>query len=314
MDNDELRVLRLLDSPRTKGELLEVTELDDERLRTILQMLKRNDLAQLTEGKRWQRTELGNRRLLEEEKEPEEEPKPPHEESITKRFEINQKKRALLRFSEELSSILSRWGWDDVLLKEAESLREDVEYLSQGLNEIKNMEGLEETEKILEELDSSWCELLSRDDRIFAVKSKQEREEKLDLIREFYTEFYPSLTEEELEKMVKRCREDPEQLKVACQHMESENHLESLLSHAFKHEINPSFIRKIHDMAATEKLELEYVVQLWEDYNLLASRYGPQDVYYFLKDRGRTILKKRETLWETFHRYMSPQRMPAPAY
>ena len=103
------------------------------------------------------------------------ESEPPHEESLTKRFEINRKKRSLLRFSEELSSILSRWGWSEELQKDANSLREDVEYIAQGVNEIKSMEGLEETEKILEDLDNSWCELLERDDGISAEKIKQER-------------------------------------------------------------------------------------------------------------------------------------------
>jgi len=105
-------------------------------------------------------------------------PEPLHEESLTKRFEIHRKKRSLLRYSEELSSILSRWGWSEELQKDANSLREDVEYIARGVNEVKSMEGLEETEKILEDLDSSWCELLARDDRIFAEKSDQEREEK----------------------------------------------------------------------------------------------------------------------------------------
>lgn len=106
--------------------------------------------------------------------EDEKKPEPPHEESLTKRFEIHRKKRSLLRLSEEFSSILSNWGWEDDLLKDAESLREDVEYIARGVNEIKSMEGLEETEKILEDLNISFGELLSRDDRISAEKSKVE--------------------------------------------------------------------------------------------------------------------------------------------
>lgn len=312
MDNDELKVLRLLDVPRTKGELFDLTGLEDERVSTILQMLKRNEFAQLMEGKRWQRTELGNRRFLEEE--PEEEPEPPHEESLTKRFEIHRKKRSLLRSSEELSSILSNYGWEDVLLKDAESLREDVEYITQGLNEIRSIEDLEETENILEDLDCSFGKLLFRDDRISAVKSDQEREEKLGRIRKFYTEFYPGLTEEEYEKMIMKCREDPELIKSTYQHLEREKNFESLLEHAFEYGIDRRFIKDIHYLADTEMLELEYVVRLWEDYNLLASRYESQDVYHFFKDRGRTILKRREVLWDTFHRYMFPQRMTAPVY
>ena len=45
MEEDELRVLRLLDMPKTKGELSEATGLEDERRGIILQRLKRNGLA-----------------------------------------------------------------------------------------------------------------------------------------------------------------------------------------------------------------------------------------------------------------------------
>ncbi|MBA7625152.1 hypothetical protein ES703_32576 [subsurface metagenome] len=106
------------------------------------------------------------------------EPEPLHEESLTKSFEIHRKKRSLLRLSEEFSSILSRWGWSEELRKDAESLREDVEYIARGMNEVKSMEGLEETEKILEDLNISFGELTMRDDRIYAKKRDQEREEK----------------------------------------------------------------------------------------------------------------------------------------
>ena len=314
MENDEARILGLLDLPRSKGELSEATGLEDEKISTILQKLKRNGLAQLMEGKRWALTDLGIKRLEELEEEPEEEPEPPHEESLTKRFEINRKKRSLLRYSEELSSILSNWGWEDDLLKDAETLREDVEYIARGVNEIRSMEGFEETEKILEDLNCSFGELLAIDDRISAEKSNQEREEKLGRIREFYTEFYRLLTQEELEELIKKCGEDPEEINDTCKFIEWKENLEYLLGHAFEYEIDPSFVRDVHDMAATEKLELEYVVRLWEDYNLLASRYGPPKAYYFIQDRGRTILKRRGGLWEMFHRYMLPSRRSIPVY
>lgn len=315
MDNDELRVLRLLDIPRTKSELFELTGLEDERVSTILQMLKRNDFAQLMEGKRWQRTELGNRRLLEEEKEPEEALEPPPEESITKRFEINRKRGNLLKLCDQIDSTLNKdWGWEDEFMKEVKSMKEDTDFIGQTLNEVKSIEELEELEGLLETVDKSWDDLFIKNEELFMKNRKFEKKEKLGRIREFYMEIYLGLTQEELEEMIMKCEEDPEQLKDACQDMERKNNFESLLEHAFEHEIDTRFIREIHYLAAPEKLELEYVVQLWEDYNLLSSRYGTQEVCYFIKDRGGTILKRRGSLWEMFHRYMFPQRMPAPAY
>jgi len=315
LEDDELRVLRLLYRPTTKGELFEVTGLDDERLRTILQMLKRNDLAQLIEGKRWARTDLGTKRLEEAEEEPKEKPEPPRKESLTKRFEINRKRRDLIKLCDEIDSTLNKdWGWENELMKEVKSMKEDTDFIGQSLNEARNMEELEELEGLLEKVDKSWDDLFIENSDLFDKNRKFEMEEKLGRIREFYTEFYPELSQEEIEKMIKRCEEDSEQLKIACKHMESENNLESLLEHAFEHEIDTRFIRNVHYLADTEKLELEYVVQLWEDYGLLSSRYGPQEAYYFIKDRGRTFLKRRGSLWEAFHRYMFPQRMPAPAY
>ena len=318
MEEDEIQVLRLLYRPTTKRELSETTGLEEERLRTILQMLKRNDLAQLSEGKRWARTDLGTERLkeIEElEEEPEEEPEPPRKESLTKRFEINRKRRDLIKLCDQIDSTLNKdWGWEDKLMKEVNSMKEDTDFIGKSLNEARNMEELEELEGLLEAVDKSWEELFIENSELFDKNNKFEMEERLSRIREFYTDFYPSLTQEELEKMIIKCREDPEQLKHACQSMERENNLESLLEHAFEHEIDTRFIRDIHHLADTENLELEYVVRLWEDYNLLASRYGPQRAHYFIKDRGQTILKKRGNLWETFHRYLGSPRMPAPDY
>ena len=319
MEDDELRVLRLLDRPTTKGKLFETTGLEEERLRTILQMLKRNDLAQLIEGKRWARTDLGTERLEETEdeleEEPKEEPEPPRKESLTKRFEINRKRRSLLKLCGQIDSTLNKdWGWETELMNEVKSMKEDTDFISQSLDEARNMEELEELEGLLEKVDKSWDDLFIKNSELFDKNSKFEMEKELSRIREFYTDFYPSLTQEEIDKMIMKCREDPEQLKLACQHMERENNLESLLEHAFKHEIDTRFIRNIHYLTDTENLELEYVIQLWEDYNLLASRYGSQEAYYFIKDRGQTILTRRESLWETFHRYMGPQRTPAPFY
>jgi len=312
LEDDELRVLRLLDMPITKSDLSEATGLEDERLRTILQLLKRTDLAQLIEGKRWQLTELGTKKLEEAEEEPEEEYEPPQKVSLTTQFKIHKKQRELLNRCEELSTL--DLDWDKLLLKDFELIKDNVSFIKQKLNEASSQEELEELEALLEDLDKTWEELFIRNEQLSDKNRKFELDTKLLRIREFYTEFYPGLTQEELEKMIKRCREDPEQLKNACQHMESNDNLEYLLEHTFEHEIDPRFVRNIHYLADTEKLELEYVVQLWKDYNLLASRYGPQEAHYFIKDRGPPILKKRGNLWETFHRYMFPQRTPTPGY
>jgi len=110
--------------------------------------------------------------------------------------------------------------------------------------------------------------------------------------------------------MIKKCREDPEHLKPALQHMESNENLEYLLENALEHDIDPRFIRDIHYLADTEKLELEYVVRLWEEYRLIASKYGPQEANHFIKDRGSKILKKRGSLWDAYQIYRFPQSMP----
>lgn len=317
MENDEVRILRFLDVPRTKSELLEATGIEDERLSTLLQMLKRNDLAQLMEGKRWQLTELGNKKLEESEKEeePEEEPEPPQKESLTKRFEVNSKKRNLLNHCEELSLTLSPdWGWEDDLLKDVESLKEDVDFIVQNLNEAESLEDLEELEGLLEKMDKSWDELFARNEELSVERRKRERGEKLSHIREFYTKFYPEFTKEEHEEVARRCEEDPEYLKGVCQQIEWQTSLEYMLEHALEYEIDPGFIWEIYSRAAYEVLELKYVVQVWKDYNTLASRYGPQKAYSFIMDRGSPILKRRGNLWQGFHRYMFPQRMPAPVY
>jgi len=316
LEDDELRVLRLLNVPRARAEISEATGLEDERLSTILQMLKRNDLAQLTEGKRWEITLLGTKRLEEtvEEavEEPEEEFEPPQKASLTTQFKIHKKQRELLNRCEELSTL--DWDWDKILLKDFELIEDNVDFIKQKLNAANSQEELEELEGLLEEVNKAWDDLFIRNEQLSDKNRKLELDTKLRRIREFYTEFYPSLTQEELDELIQRCREDPEQLKVAYQHMEGNDNLEYLLEHAFEHEIDPRFVRNIHYMADTEKLELEYVVHLWEDYNLLASRYGPHRAHYFIKDRGPPILKKRENLWEMFHRYMGPPRMSAPGY
>lgn len=306
MENDEVRILRLLNMPKTKGEISEVAGLEDERLSTVLQMLKRNDLAQLTERKRWEITELGSKKLEESEKEeePEEEPEPPQKESPTKRFEVNRKRRKLLNRCEELSSTLSPdWGWEDDLLKDVESLKEDVDFIVQNLNEAESLEDLEELEGLLEKMDKSWNELFARNEELSAERRKREKGEKLSHIREFYTKWYPELTKEEHEEMAKRCEEDPEYLKDAWKPIEWLNSLEYMLKHAFEYEINPVFIWDICAMAAPEALELKYVVQLWKDYNTIASRYGAQKAYSFIMDRGSPILKRRGSLWQGFHQH-----------
>lgn len=314
MEEDELRVLQLLDRPRTRGDLFEKTGLEEERLRTILQMLKRNELAQLNEGKRWARTDLGTERLeeIEEElEEPKEEPEPPQKESLTTQFKIHNKQRVLLNRCEELSTL--DWEWNNFLLKDFELLEDNVGFIKQKLNAASSLEELEELEVLIEDLDKTWEKLFISNEELFETKGKFEMEKKLSLIREFYTEFLP-YTQEELEELIKKCEEDPEELKDTCQYIEWKENLESLLEHAFEYGIDRRFIRNIHDIPEREKLELAYVVQLWKDYNLLVSRYGPQEAYPFFRDRKRTILKKRESLWETFHKYMFPQRTPAPAY
>lgn len=316
MEDDELQVLKCLSIPRTKSEILEETGIGNERASTILQMLRRNGLAQLGEMKRWSRTELGTTRLEEIEEEleekPEEEAELPQKVNLTTQFKIHKKQRELLNRCEEITA--QDWAWDKTLLKDFEFIKDNIGFIKQKLNEASSLEELEELEVLLEDLDKSWEELFIKNEQLSDMDSKFELKKKLGRIREFYMEIYPELSHEEHEKMIKRCEEDPEQLKIACQHMERENHLESLRENAFEHNIDSRFIRDIHFLAGKEKLELKYVVQLWVDYSLLSSRYGPKDIYHFVNDRGRTFLKKRGSLWEAFHRYMFPQRMPAPGY
>ncbi|GAH41596.1 unnamed protein product, partial [marine sediment metagenome] len=261
------------------------------------------------------RTDLGTERLEETEEEleePKEEPEPPQRESLTTQFKIHNKQRVLLNRCEELSTL--DWEWNNFLLKDFELLEDNVGFIKQKLNAASSLEELEELELLIEDLDKSWKKLFIRNEELFKTKGKFELKDKLDRIREFYTEIYSSLSQEELEEMIKKCEEDPEKLKDTCQSIEYQENYDYLLEHAFEYEIDPRFIRNIHNIPEREKLELKYVVKLWEDYKLLASRYGTQETYHFLIDRKRTILKKRGSLWKAFHKYMFPQRTPAPAH
>ncbi len=240
MENDEVRILRLLNVPRTRAEISEATGLGDERLSTVLQMLKRNDLAQLMDGKRWARTDLGTSKLVKEEEE-----EPPRKEGFTKSFDLSRKRRYLLNRCEELSSNLDSWEWETDLLRYVESTKEDVDFIAQNLNEVESPEGLEELERILEKMDKSFDDLFARSEQLSAERRKRERGEKLSHIREFYTKWYPELTKEEHEEVARRCEEDPEYLKGVCQQIEWQTSLEYMLEHALEYEIDSGFIWEI---------------------------------------------------------------------
>ena len=309
MEDDELKVLMLLDIPRTKGEIYEATGLEDSRLSTILQKLKRNYLAQLIEGKRWEITELGGKKL----DEIAEEPKPLSKESLKEEFKIHRKRRDLLNRCEELSSTFN-WVWEENLRKDLESMEEDVSFIKKHLNEASSMEELEELEGLLEDLDRSWDKLFIRNEELSWKKVKMERERKLSQIREYYLTEYSDLTNDELEGLIKMCENDPEHLKEIYQQTERQEHLENLLDQAIEYGINRRFIQDVHSMATPEKLGLEYLLKLWEDYNHLAARYGPSDAYRFLRDQGPSIIKRGGDLWQAFHRYMVPPRRADPFY
>ena len=133
-------------------------------------------------------------------------------------------------------------------------------------------------------------------------------------IREFYLEEYPDISDDYLEDLIEMCEESSERLKEIYQQVERHDHLKYLLDNAVEHGIDTRFIRDAYYMAAPEKLKLEYLVQLWEDYNNISSRYGSTKAYYFIKDRGSSILKRKGDLWQAFHRYMFPQRGPSSVY
>jgi hypothetical protein len=317
LEDDEARILRLLDIPRTRAEISETTGLEDERLRTVLQMLKRNDLAQLTEGKRWTRTELGTKKLEEEweEEEPEEGPEPPRKESLTRRFEANRRRRDLLKLSGEISSTLDPdWGWERDLLKDVESMKEDINFIDRSLNEADSMEELEELAGLLEKVDKSWDDLFVRNNELSEKRRKIEKDRKMGRVREFYHEEYPDLPEDYLEEILEKLGDDPERFNEIYQRMEREEHLEHLLEQAVEYGLHPDFVRYVSEMAKPEKLELDYILKIWDEYDEISCRCGSKVARGFLDYHGPSLLKRKGDLLQMFQRYMPHQRSPSPVY
>lgn len=317
MENDEVRILRLLNMPRTRAEISEATGLEDERLSTVLQMLKRNDLAQLTAGKRWARTNLGTERLEETEEELEEEPEedsePPLKEGFTKSFGINRKRRGVLNRCEELRSKLN-WNWEANLLKDAESLKNDISFIEQSLDAARNMEELEELEGLIRELNKTINKIRKKDDILHNRKRIAEKNRKLNRIRQYHFREYPTISKKHLRERFERYERNPELLEEFYQRIEHEEHLEHLLDKSVEYGLDPDFIRYISNMAKPKKLELNYILKIWNEFDELSYRHGTKVAKGFLDYHGPSFLKREGDLWNMFQRYMPPPRTNAPVY